>query len=120
MQVKDLQPRQGNVDITLEVTEKSEPREFQNATGGGKVCNAKAKDESGSITLSLWNDDIEKVTVGSIVKITNGWVSEWQGELQLSTGKFGQLEVTGKSDAPAQDAHKVEGSIDADVDIEEV
>ena len=27
------------------------------------------------------------------VKITNGYVSEFQGELQLTTGKFGKLEV---------------------------
>ena len=35
------------------------------------------------------------------IHITNGWVGEYQGELQLSTGKFGKLEVVGE--APAEE-----------------
>ena len=97
MQIKELQPKQGNVDITVEITEKSEPREFEKFGKPGKVCNAKAKDETGEITLSLWNEDVDKVKAGDTVTISNGWVSEWQGELQLSTGRFGKMEVKGAS-----------------------
>ena len=107
MQIKDLQAKQGNVDVTVEITEKSEPREFEKFGKPGKVCNAKAKDESGEITITLWNDDIDKVKVGDKVTIKNGWGSEWQGELQLSTGRFGQMEVAGSeaaSSEPAGDA----------------
>ena len=43
--------------------------------------------ETGDIKLSLWNDDTARVKAGDKVKITNGYVSEWQGELQLTTGK---------------------------------
>ena len=31
--------------------------------------------------------------------LTNGYVNEWQGEMQLTTGRMGKLEVIGKSDA---------------------
>jgi hypothetical protein len=48
--------------------------------------------------LTLWNEQIEQVKVGDKVKISNGYVNEFQGELQLTTGKFGKLEVLGKSD----------------------
>ena len=57
------------------------------------VCNAKGKDESGEISLTLWDDQIDQVNVGDKVKIANGYVGDWQGEKQLSTGKFGTLEV---------------------------
>jgi len=57
------------------------------------VCNAKIKDDSGEITLTLWNDEIEKVNVGNKIKIFNGYVNEWQGILQLTVGKFGKLEI---------------------------
>ena len=43
--------------------------------------------------LTLWNQDIDKVKIGSILKITNGYVNEFQGEKQLTSGKFGKLEV---------------------------
>ena len=107
MNVKDLQVGQGKIDVVLTVTEKGDIREFEKFGKPGRVCNAKGKDESGEITLSLWNDDIDKVNVGDKIHIQNGYVSQWQGELQLSTGKFGTLEVVGSgSDAgesPAQE-----------------
>ncbi|NOZ80759.1 MAG: hypothetical protein GXP63_03735 [DPANN group archaeon] len=102
MAVKDLQPRTGKVNIEVDIIEKGEPREFQKFGNSGKVCNAKAKDDTGQITLSLWNDDVDKVNVGDRIRITNGWVSEYQGEMQLSTGRFGTLEVL-SSGAPAAD-----------------
>ncbi len=119
MQVKDLQPKQGNVDITLEVTEKAEPREFEKFGKPGKVCNAKGKDETGTVTVTLWNEDVDKVNVGDKITIKNGWVSEWQGDLQLSTGRFGQMEVEKGSGAPSAPAEP-ESSVDSDVEVEEV
>ena len=41
----------------------------------------------------MWNEQADQVNVGDTVKISNGWVGEYQGEKQLSTGKFGKLEV---------------------------
>jgi len=96
MQIKELQPKQGKVDITVTVMEKGEPRTFSKFNSQGQVCNAKVQDDSGSITLSLWNEQVSTVDVGDIIQIKNGYVSEWQGEMQLSTGKFGQLEVVTK------------------------
>ncbi len=97
MQVKDLQPKQGKVEIVLDIVDVSEPREFEKFGKSGRVANAVAKDETGDIKLTLWNDDIDKVKPGDKVKISNGYVSEWQGEKQLGTGKFGTLEIIGES-----------------------
>lgn len=98
MQIKDLVARQGKVDLTAEVVEKAEPRSFNKMGSSGRVANAKIKDATGVVTLTLWNDDIDKVNVGDKVMITNGYVGEWKDELQLSTGKFGKLEVVEKKD----------------------
>lgn len=96
MAIKDLQARTGNVNLEVEVAEKGSVREFEKFGKKGRVCNATVKDKTGSVKLTLWNDDIDKVSEGDTIKIENGWVSEWQGELQLSTGKFGKLEVIAK------------------------
>jgi len=58
-----------------------------------KVANAILEDESGSIKLSLWNDDITRIKNGDKIKVKSGFVSEFQGEKQLSAGKFGTIEV---------------------------
>jgi len=94
MLVKDIQPRQGKIDISLKIIILEEAREFDKFGKKLRVCNAIAEDEEGGkIKLTLWNDEIDKVKEGDQVKITNGYCSEFQGEKQLSAGKFGQLEV---------------------------
>jgi len=97
MAIKDLQIRQGNVDIEVDIVDVGEAREFEKFGRTGRVATAIAKDETGDIKLTLWNDDIDKVKAGDKVKLTNGYVSEWQGEPQLTTGKLGKLEVVGES-----------------------
>ena len=107
MNIKDLQPLQGQVDITLKVDSKEEPREFSKFGKDGKVCNIACSDETGKIKVTLWDEQVEKVNAGDTIKITNGYVSEWQGEMQLSTGKFGELNVVtsgGAEPTPAPEA----------------
>ncbi len=96
MKINELQARQGNVNIDAEVVDKANPREFDKFGKKGKVCNAKIKDETGIVALTLWNDEVDLVDVGDKLRITNGYVGEWQGELQLSAGKFGKIEVVEK------------------------
>ena len=91
--IKDLKVGQNKVEIEAEVVDMQPVREFSKFGKVGKVCNAKVKDDSGEITLTLWNDEIDKIKKCSKIKISNGYVTEWQGERQLSAGKFGKLEV---------------------------
>lgn len=98
MQIKDLKPNQGNVNIVLKVIDKGNVRDFDKSGKTGKVCTTTAKDETGSINLTLWNDDVEKVQVGDTVEIKNGFVSEWKGKLQITTGRNGNLEIVSKQD----------------------
>ena len=93
MAIKDLEPRQGKVDIVVDVIEIGDAREFQKFGRSGRVATAKVKDETGEINLSLWNEQIDLVKPGCKVHITNGYVNEFQGEKQLTAGKFGKLEV---------------------------
>jgi len=95
MKISDLQPKQGKVELTVDVIEKEEPRTFEKFGKAGKVANALVKDDSGNVKLTLWNEQVDQVNVGDKLKITNGWVNEYQGELQLTSGKFGKLEVIG-------------------------
>ena len=108
MAIKDLQARQSQVDLIAEITEKGDIREFEKFGKKGRVCNAKIKDATGEMTLTLWNEQIDTVNIGNKVHIINGWVSEWQGEKQLSTGKFGQLEIVGEGSEGVDEAEEAE------------
>lgn len=96
MLAKDLKDRSKIDEIVLTIVEKNEPREFQSKWSGasGRVCDAVGQDEEGeNVKLTLWNDDIDKVEVNARIKITNGWVSSYKNELQVSTGKYGKLDI---------------------------
>lgn len=104
MFIKDLQPRQTNVDVEGDVLEMGDVREFSKFGRQGKVATAIISDGTGKVKLSLWNEQIEKVKTGDSVKVTQGYVGEFQGELQLTTGKFGTLEVTRKAESQEKPA----------------
>ena len=95
MYVNDLKPRSSVEAIELTVTEMEEPRGFINTSGiKGSMCSAVAMDARGSrIGLTLWNQEIEKVSTNDRICIKSGWVKEYYGQLEISTGKFGTLEV---------------------------
>ena len=97
MAVKDLEARQGNVDVILDIVDVGEVREFDKFGKKGRVSTAIAKDDTGDVKLTLWNEQIDQVKAGDKIHITNGYVNEWQGEKQLTTGKFGKMEVVGES-----------------------
>ena len=93
MKLKDVQSNKGNIDLVVQIVKKEEPRSFEKFGKSGRVCNTTVRDESGQMKLTLWNDDIDRIKQGDTIRIQNGWCSEFKGEKQLSTGKFGKIEL---------------------------
>ncbi len=95
MKVRDLRPESKVDVIELTIKEKGAARDFSSRSGStGKVCDAKAIDDEGQeISVSLWNDEIDRVQSNDRIRITNGWVREWRGNMQVSAGRFGKLEI---------------------------
>lgn len=40
--------------------------------GGAAMCHVWVADQSGSVTLSIWDDNIDGVQVGDVLRLTNG------------------------------------------------
>jgi len=93
MKIADLKPGTGSVTLEAEVVSLDSVREINKYGRNLKVGNVTIKDDSGSVTLVLWNDQNDSVKVGNKIKIENGYVNEWQGVPQLTLGKFGKLTV---------------------------
>ncbi|MBI4019910.1 MAG: hypothetical protein HY367_01145 [Candidatus Aenigmarchaeota archaeon] len=92
MKISELQPNSNATLDKVEVVEKGEVREFMKFDRPGRVCNLKIKDSSGEAQLTLWNEEIESVDEGDNIRITDGWVKEWNGKIQVSRGKKGTIE----------------------------
>ncbi len=83
------------VSIEAKVVDKGDPREVRSKYKDEtyRIVDAVVADETGSIKLTLWNEQIEQVNIGDNVKIENGYVTSFKGEIQLNVGKFGKMTV---------------------------
>lgn len=90
--ISDLRPSRL---ATLEATVASlQPtREFESTRGERKrVRNGVLRDATGEIALVLWGAEVDLVTEGDRVRLTDAWVKDYQGKPQISLGRSGRLE----------------------------
>jgi ssDNA-binding replication factor A large subunit len=97
MKVSELRPNSNVDEIILKIIEKKEIRKVMKRFGGSaRVCDLIGQDENGdTVQITLWNDEIELVDVNETIKIIDGWVKEWNNQLQISTGRKGRIEKVG-------------------------
>jgi replication factor A1 len=93
LDIKDLRDGMKKVSVEATVVEKGNPREVKSRYSDEmyKIVDAQVADETGSIKLTLWNDQIDQVAVGDKIKIENGYITSFKSEIQLNVGKFGTM-----------------------------
>jgi len=91
--ISDLRPsRMATIEATVSRLE--ETREIETRDGGKKkVRNGRLRDATGEIAFVLWGSDVELVREGDRVRITEGWVKDYQGRPQISLGRSGKIET---------------------------
>ncbi len=95
MKIAELRDGLRRVDVEGQVVETSEPREVRSKFTGEtyRVAEATISDDSGTIKLVLWNEQIGQVKVNDTIKIENGYTKSFRGEVQLNVGKYGKLTI---------------------------
>jgi replication factor A1 len=78
-------------------------REVQTRYGKARVATAQVGDETGTIKMSLWNDDIDKVDEGTIIEVENGFIKTFRGEMELSAGRYGSIALVDDSEFPSRE-----------------
>ena len=92
--VAQVKKMRSGINLKAEVKSKGDQRTVNLKTGGTvDVCDAVISDGSDHIKLTLWVDDIKAVNIGDVVVITNGYTNEFKGEVSLTKGKFGKMEI---------------------------
>lgn len=82
-----------NANIEATITAISPVRDVTTSRGPSQVADATLQDESGTITLTLWGEETKKYSVGQKVKVTDGWVKDFRGKLQVSMGRSGRVTI---------------------------
>lgn len=94
LKIIDLEPGMKHVNITAWVLETPKPKLVLTRWGMEVyVSNVLIADETGTIRLSLWMDQINEVSVDNVIKIENASVASFGGKRQLQLGKIGKLNV---------------------------
>ena len=94
LQIKDIDARFRCVNLKVKVVGKSIPRYVFSRFGDAlTLSTATISDGTGSMRMSLWNAEIDRVSIGDTVQIENGQVRPFRGELQVSLGRKGRLQV---------------------------
>ena len=92
--IRNLKAGMKRINVKAKVLEI--PKSKAVYTRSGKmayVSNVLIADETDSIRISLWNQQIDEISKGDVVNIKNGKVTRFKGERQLSIGKYGSLSV---------------------------
>jgi replication factor A1 len=98
IKIEKLTPDSREVNLIAKVTSKSQVRNV-----GGmdynphRVADALVGDETGCAYLSLWDDNIDKINEGATIRITNGYVNLFRGNIRLNIGRYGSLELLDES-----------------------
>jgi replication factor A1 len=95
VKIAELRDGLRRVDVEAQVVEISEPREVRSRYTGEtyRVAEATISDDSGTIKLVLWNEQIGQVNVNNTVRIENGYTKSFRGEIQLNVGRYGKLTI---------------------------
>jgi replication factor A1 len=90
--IRDLRTGMKHVNLRAKVLEVPIPKSVFTRFGNtGIVANALISDETGTIKLCLWNEQIDSISVGDTIQIENARMSMFRGERQLSLGRKGTL-----------------------------
>ncbi len=95
MKISELRDGMKRVEVEAEVVEKGTPRQVMSKykDEAYTVADAIVQDETGTIKLTLWNEQIDQVNQGDRIKVENGYITSFKGEIQLNVGKYGKLTV---------------------------
>lgn len=88
--IASLQANQ-NATIDATITAISAVRDVTTSRGPAQVADVTLQDDTGTITLTLWGEDIKRFSVGQKIRITDGWVKDFRGKLQISMGRSGKI-----------------------------
>jgi replication factor A1 len=94
VKVETLTPNSRGVNTIVKLVSKGEIR---SVTGRDysvrRVTDALVGDETACLYMTLWDEKIDAINDGDTIKITNGYINLFRGNMRLNVGKYGSYEI---------------------------
>jgi len=95
--IRNLKLGMKRINLKAKVIEISKPNSVFTRLGNYNiVATANVNDETGTIQIPLWNEQINLVSLGDTIQVKNAHVTTFRGEPQLRVSKGGRLSVIKK------------------------
>lgn len=93
--IENLTPQHKKVNVMAKVVKIGEEREIPSRFGPPtKLSEVVVGDETATVILTLWRDQIGTVGENDTIHISNGYVSLVKGHMRLNVGKYGKMAKT--------------------------
>jgi len=119
VKIRELKPGMKGVNAKARVIELSEPRQV--VTRFGNICQVASAilgDETGTMKWTLWNQQIQAVSVSDVVQIEDAQVTRFRNETQLSVGKRGRISTVKSTHFPSLEKLKKKVRINPQLTLE--
>jgi len=92
--IRDLTTYSRRVNLVAKVLEMGDAREVSSSSDGQlhRVAEALVGDETGTVLMTLWDENIGRFGVGDVVEVENGYAGTFRGSLRLNIGKYGSID----------------------------
>jgi len=92
--IRDLTTYSRRVNLVAKLLEMGDAREVSSSSDGQlhRVAEALVGDESGTVLMTLWDENIGRFSVGDVVEVENGYAGTFRGSLRLNIGKYGTID----------------------------
>lgn len=93
MKIADIRLGMSGISVEAKIVEIGESRDVNTKYGVRTVADAILEDDTGQIKLSLWEDQINSVSVGDNIIVRGAYATQFRDTLQLNIPKSGRLEI---------------------------
>ena len=113
LKIKNIVPNMRQINLVAKIIFISPIRTFKKGDADGKVLNLTLGDTTGTISISIWNEDVEKVkdlTTEDVIEIKNGYSKNgYLGKIELVLTSRSEIEKSDEmidTQEPAQQKSK--------------
>ncbi|MBD3388106.1 MAG: single-stranded DNA-binding protein [Candidatus Altiarchaeales archaeon] len=93
IKIGELTPKAKRVNVVFKAVSKEDVKKVRSKKDHTPhvVTEATVGDETGTVLLTLWDENVEQLETGKTYKLENGYVTLFKGTIRLNIGKYGEL-----------------------------
>ena len=101
LKIKEVYAGMRDITTVGKVVRIFDVREFAKGESTGKVCSLILGDETGTVRVVFWNDQVDEISSlkdGDILKIESVYVRDNRGQKEIHLGKVGHIDINPKGE----------------------